>query len=271
VRGNEESLRAEPQETTHMPALKIEMQGPIATVRMVHGKANTLDLESCQVLIDTLHALAHEPVQAAVLTGSGNIFSAGVDLLRLQSEGPEYIERFVPLLSRVVLALFEFPKPLVAAINGHAIAGGCVMACTADHRVLVRGTARIGVPELLVGVPFPTAALEMVRFVVPNDRLQRIVYEGRTYSPEEAIALGLADELADAAELLPTAQARAERLAALPAAAFSMTKRQLRAPSLTRITAGAAHDAEIARMWHQPGTLDRIRSYVERTFKPPMT
>jgi enoyl-CoA hydratase len=253
-----------------MSALKIEMHGAIATMRMVHGKANTLDSESAQSLIDTLHSLANEPVQAAVLTGNGTIFSAGVDLLRLQSDGPEYIERFVPLLSKVVLALFEFPKPLVAAINGHAIAGGCVMACAADHRVLVRGAARIGVPELLVGVPFPTAALEMVRFVLPNDRLQRVVYEGRTYSPEEAFALGLVDELADPAELLPLAQARAERLAALPAAAFAMTKRQLRAPSLARIAAGAAHDAEVARMWTQPGTLDRIRNYVERTFKPPI-
>lgn len=251
-----------------MKSIDIETRGDIAIVRMQHGKASALDMEFCQTIIDTLDSLAAGPARAVVLTGSGNIFSAGVDLLRLQSGGTAYIQRFVALVSRLVHALFEFPRPLIAAINGHAVAGGCVMACAADYRIMERGNGRIGVPELQVGLPFPTAALEMVRFVVPADQLSRIVYEGAVSLPEEALRRGLVDALCDAGELSTRALEVAERFAALPPAAFALTKRQLHAPVLERIAAGAARDVEVAELWQHPDSLERVRRYVERTFKP---
>ncbi len=250
-----------------MESIRIETRDGVAVMQMMHGKASTLDLEFCEQLIDTLETLAGS-AHAVVLTGSGSIFSAGVDLIRLQADGPPYIERFVPMITTLVRALFDFPGPLVAAVNGHAVAGGCVMACAADYRVMARGSARIGVPELRVGVPFPAAALEMVRFVVPAHKVQTVVYGGATYLPEEAFELGLIDELADVDGLLERARTIALQLAELPPAAFALTKRQLRAPALERIAAGAANDREVERMWQQPDTLNRIRSYVERTFKP---
>ena len=109
-----------------MESLEVETRGDIAIMKMQHGKASALDLEFTQEIMDTLGALARGPTSAVVLTGSSTIFSAGVDLIRLQSGGTSYIERFVPLLSKLVLTLLEFPRPLIAAINGHAVAGGCV-------------------------------------------------------------------------------------------------------------------------------------------------
>jgi enoyl-CoA hydratase len=250
-----------------MDSIVLEMRGDIAVARMAHGKASTLDVEFCDMLVRTFDSLAASPVSAVVLTGTGGIFSAGVDLLRLQKGGAAYAERFVPLISVVVRALFTFPKPLVAAVNGHAVAGGCVMACTADHRMMARGPARIGVAELLVGVPFPTAPLEAVRHVVPPHLLQAVVYGALTYPPEQALVLGLVDELVDADHLVDEAVVVAERLAALPAEAFALTKRLLRAPALARIDAGAEHDREVERVWRDPATLERVRRYVENTFK----
>lgn len=246
-------------------SLPIQMRGAVAVARMAHGKANALDASFCQTLIESLRALAAGPARAVVLTADGGIFSAGVDLIRLLDGGAEYRAGFVPLISTLVHALFSFPKPLVAAVNGHAIAGGCVIACTADHRIMARGPVRIGVPELLVGVPFPTAALEVVRFVVPAHHLQAVVYGGGTYSPDEALALGLVDELVDPHSLVAQAVEAARRLGELPPQAFALTKRQLRAPTLARIAAGPPVDVEVERTWNEAETLQRVRGYVERT------
>jgi enoyl-CoA hydratase len=90
-----------------------------------------------------------------------------VDLLQVSAGGADYLRRFLPMLHRMYEAVFH-PKPLVAAINGHAIAGGCVLACCADRRILTRGGGRMGITELLVGVPFPALAFEIVRFAVPG-------------------------------------------------------------------------------------------------------
>lgn len=250
-----------------MGSIRVERHGDVVVARMMHGKANALDLEFCADIVDTLDELAASSARAVVLTGNGNIFSAGVDLIRLQDGGPDYRDHFVPAISTLVHTLFVFPKPLVAAVNGHAVAGGCVIACTADHRIMARGPARIGVPELLVGLPFPTAALEMVRFVVSPHHLQSVVYGGATYPPEDALAIGLVDELVEPAALVEHASAAATRLGAVPAEVFALTKRELRAPTLANIEAGAARDAEVVPIWKESATLDRVRDYVERTFK----
>ena len=91
---------------------------------------------------------------------------------------------------------------MVAAVNGHAIAGGCVIARAADARLMAEGAGRIGVPELLVGVPFPAAALEVVRFAVPREKVQSLIYTGRTLSAEEALGAGLVDEVVAPGALL---------------------------------------------------------------------
>lgn len=252
---------------TERSSLPIEMRGAVALARMAHGKANALDTAFCRTVLESLEALAAGPARAVVITAEGGIFSAGVDLIRLLDGGAEYRAAFVPLLSTVVRALFTFPKPLVAAVNGHAIAGGCVIACTADHRIMARGPARIGVPELTVGVPFPTAALEVVRFVVPAHHVQSVVYGGATYAPEDALGVGLVDELVDAHTLLEQAVERARRLGELPAQAFVLTKRQLRAPVLSRIESGAALDATVEKEWNGTETLRRVQAYVERTLR----
>ena len=106
---------------------------------------------------------------------------------------PGYLDEFLPALSEAFLAVFDCPVPVIAAVNGHAIAGGCVLACACDHRVMNQGHGRIGVTELLVGVPFPITALEILRFAVGTRRLSELACFGRTYRAAEAVGLGLVD------------------------------------------------------------------------------
>ena len=149
-------------------------------------------------------------------------------LLRLSEGGAAYARRFLPALHRLYDAVFFCRKPVVAAINGHAIAGGCVLQACADRRIAAAGSARIGVTELLVGVPFPPLAFEIMRFATPPRYLADGLYSGATFTPDIALARGLIDEVVEPAALLDRAVAAAETLAALQPATFALTKQQIR-------------------------------------------
>lgn len=247
--------------------IEVEQQDEVAIVRMVHGKANALDLEFCRELEDTFVRLEKD-ADAVVLTGSRTMFSAGVDLLRALDEGAPYLERFIDTLSSFCQSIFAFSKPMIAAVNGHAIAGGCVVACMADRRLMASGSARIGVPELLVGVPFPAAPLEIMRWVIPPRYIGEVLYGGATYEGPAAMERGLIDEIVPSEELMAQSVVAARTLAGLAADAFRLTKRQLRQPSLDRMRLAAGDlDDEVRRVWCRPDTLAVIQEYVSRTFK----
>ena len=130
---------------------------------------------------------------------------------------------------------------------------------------MARGPGRIGVTELLVGLPFPAAALEVMRFAVRPERFQEIIYEGRTYAPEDARLCGLVDEVADEVAVVERACQVAETLAAIPPPSFALSKRHIRQPVRDLLDAHEASiDAEVMRVWTNPETRDAVRRYVER-------
>ncbi len=245
--------------------LKIEDNDGIELMRIQHGKANAVDSELLEGIRDALAEVAMRDARALVITGSGEIFSAGVDLFKVLSGGSEYVESFLPLLSHVLREVAGFPKPLVAAINGHAIAGGCVLACACDYKVMADGGGRIGVPELRVGVPFPAVPLEMVRMVVPRRYLQEVVLLGRTYEPEEARERGLVNEIVSAEDLEERALEVAFEMAALGGDSFSLTKRQLRQPYLDAMDlTEQLFDGEVGALWTAPASHQAIRVYLDK-------
>lgn len=242
-----------------------KVSGDVTVLRLDHGPVSALDTEILDELRAQLADLAAQG-SAVVVTGTGRAFSAGVDLPRLLRDGVEYVERFIPTLSGAFDDLFRYPRPLVVAANGHAIAGGCVIVCTGDHRLMAEGGGRIGVPELLVGVPFPAIALEAVRFAIGDRRIQEMVYTGATWPPAEAAARGLVDEVVPASELVERAVDRAEQLAAFPPDAFWHTKWALRGPVVERVRRDPSRDAQMLALWMSPTTSEAISAYVERTF-----
>jgi enoyl-CoA hydratase len=242
--------------------LEITENGDVTILTLAHGKANALDLEFCDGL---RRAVATLETGALVITSTGSIFSAGVDLFRLTSGGADYARRFVPALVEMLRVLFLMPIPVVSAVNGHAIAGGCIINAAADYRVMASGKGKIGVPELLVGVPFPALALEILRFAVPKDEIEELVYLGKTVTADEALAKGLIDELTDPAGLLDRAVAVARQLAAAPQATFRIVKHQLREPAVARAREFAAADEKALEIWSSPATHVHIREYLDRT------
>ena len=241
----------------------------ITTLRLAHGKASVLDFELVEGLARAVaEVTADDGTRAVILTGTGSIFSAGVDLFRLIDGGREYADRFVPALSRMLLELFALPKPLIVAVNGHAIAGGCIFTLAGDYRLMAAGQARIGIPELVVGVPFPPSVIEAVRFALPPQHLQMLMYTGRTVNPDDALRFGMIDEIADSATLMARAEEMATQFAALPARAFQLAKRQLRDKSIDRAKHYANElDDEVRELWGAPETLEHVRAYLAKTVK----
>jgi enoyl-CoA hydratase len=240
----------------------------IVTLKLAHGKASALDLELVEGLARAIAEVSLSDARAVILTGSGSIFSAGVDLFRLVDGGRDYAAQFLPALSRMLLDLFSLPKPVVVAVNGHAIAGGCLFALAGDYRLMASGNGRIGIPELLVGVPFPPAVIETVRFVVPPQHLQMLMYTGRTFAPDDALRLGLVDEIVDAATLASRADEMARHFASLPTDAFALAKRQLRDKTIDRAKHYAHElDATVLDHWSSEETRARIREYLAKTVK----
>ncbi len=244
----------------------VRTEGGIAIVTMAHGKANALDIEFCDALAMKFGEL--RVAKAIVLTGQGKMFSAGVDLKRLSEGGPDYIAKFLPSLHRLYDAVFFHPKPVVAAINGHAIAGGAVLASCADRRVMARDGGRIGVTELQVGVPFPALAFEIVRFAVPPRYVPEFTLGAATYTTDVALQKGWVDEMVEPGELMTHALALAQSFAALSPPAFAQTKKQIRQPVVERLAqSGEATDKAVTGIWMAPATLGFIRDYVGKTLK----
>jgi enoyl-CoA hydratase/carnithine racemase len=236
----------------------------IATVTIRHGKANALDIALCNSLATGFEDLRTSDTCAVLITGQGRMFSAGVDLLQVSEGGADYVRKFLPTLHRLYDAVFFHPRPVVAAINGHAIAGGCVLACCADRRIMARSGGRIGVTELLVGVPFPALAFEIVRFAVPQRHLPVFTFGGATYDVDAALELGWVDEVVEADALAARAHAAAHELARLSPAAFAQNKKQLRQDIAERLErSGAMTEQTVTDIWTE--ALGYIRDYVART------
>jgi enoyl-CoA hydratase len=246
--------------------IDVHREGGIATVAMMHGKANALDIAFCDTLTASFQALRGPDIKAIVLTGQGKIFSAGVDLKQLSAGGADYVRRFLPSLHRLYDAIFFHPKPVIAAINGHAMAGGAVLAACADRRIMAANSGRIGITEILVGVPLPALAFEIVRFAVPPRYLPEFALTGATYPTAEALAKGWIDDVAEPGELLARAQDAAAFYAGLSPQAFAQTKMQVRQAVSERMAlSGAATDKTVTEIWTQSETLSRVGDYVART------
>lgn len=248
--------------------IDVRIDDGVAVVTMSHGKANALDIEFCEALAVLFRELrASTDIKAIVLTGRGKMFSAGVDLKRLSAGGAEYVTQFLPKLHALYEAVFFHPKPVIAAINGHAIAGGAVLAACADRRVMARDSGgRVGITELQVGVPLPALAFEIVRFAVPSRYLPEFALGGGTYVTEEAFAKGWVDELVDGWELMPRATRLAKYHAALSPEAYAQTKAQIRQPVADAFAKnGAATDEAVTAIWTTNATLARVTAYVAKT------
>jgi enoyl-CoA hydratase len=245
-------------------SVTLRREGALGIVHMERAHGNAINDALVESLMAALSDAEADPeIRGVLLTAGGKIFCPGLDLQELYALDRLGMERFMRRFSAAVLALYAFPKPVVAAMHGHALAGGCVLGLCADWRVLRRG-ALVGLNEVKVGVPLPFGVALIVRDAVPKNRVAEVALLGRNFSDDAALRAGLADELAEADALPALARERVEEFIGKDGAAFSVTKRYLRSPVVERIRANNLPLLpEWLDGWFSAGTRARIAAIVE--------
>jgi enoyl-CoA hydratase/carnithine racemase len=241
--------------------IRRETQGALAVWRLDKARGNAIDESLVEELQQVCAEVEADGSVRGVLLASANpkLFCPGLDLVALVEFDRPRLERFMRSFARMLAALYGLSKPMLAAVSGHAVAGGCILALTADWRVLRRGAA-IGLNEVKVGVPLPLSVTALLRASVPPGSLSRVALLGRNFADEEALAAGLVDELAEADGFEGACLGRLQEFVEKDAYSLAVTKRYLRAGALREMQAeDPAAVAEWLDGWFSPATQERIR------------
>lgn len=244
-----------------MDFIELSLKDGIATVTLNRPKVNAINEQAVSELRDVFGELASDTrVRAVILTGRGSFFSFGFDIPGFMDYPKEAFHRFVMSFSDLVRRIFVFPKPVIAALNGHTVAGGCILAIACDRRVMVTGKAKIALNEITLGASVFTSIAEILRFTVGSRSAQHLLYSGKMNSAEEALALGLVDE-AHTEEGLDDAVLRCARdLAERDAEAFGSIKRLLRKDVLDRIERDEKGSvSDFVDIWYSQNTWEKLK------------
>jgi enoyl-CoA hydratase/carnithine racemase len=245
-------------------AVTCTTQDGVATVRMNGRHGNAINEDLLQGLGQAFHQAESEAAAGAVLFASGGkLFSPGLDLRELIEFDRPAMEYYLDLFGSTLLSLFTFPKPVVAAISGPAVAGGFVLAATADWRILRRG-AIMGLNEVQVGVPLPYSVALLLRETVHRPFIAEIALLGRNYADDEAVTAGLAHELHEEEGFEAYCLERAGEYASRDAQALAITKKYLRSSALERMRVGdTPYRREFLDCWFSEPTRARMAEIVE--------
>ncbi len=227
--------------------VSVETSGVVTVVRIDRPPANAISLELLDELVAALEGLAAEVPAAVVIAGRVGFFSAGVDLKAVPGYGPHEQRRMVTGINRMVLATYGMSCPVIAAVTGHAIADGLVLALCADLRIASL-EGRYGLTEVKVGVPYPQAAIGVVRAELPSHAARRLVLSNQLIDGTEALMLGLFDEVLEPDAVLRRAVELATEMAAFPADVYAATKRELRSQPLGAVRA-AVESEPLLEAW----------------------
>ncbi|HEU4759685.1 MAG TPA: enoyl-CoA hydratase/isomerase family protein [Dehalococcoidia bacterium] len=237
-----------------MTTVRAEDPDPSRGVRLLtldRPPANAIDaglLSDLSAALDA--AAADQSVRAVVITGAGRFFSGGLDIRAADFAEEFRSGRLLSLYRDSHLKLLAFPKPTVAMVNGHAIAGGLILLLACDLRLGLDADYRIGLNEVAIGASFPRAAFEIARLRLTHGQASELLLGAALYPAGEAVRLGVLDELLPAGGFEATVLERAARLGAFPREAYAHTKAALVAPAVGRIEAETAEEAaRAAAVW----------------------
>ena len=244
--------------------MRIERKGDVAVIHLESGRANAMNAAFLQTLSRLLGEAAE--ARAAVITGTGSFFSGGLDLPAIIDFSRGDFRAFMAQFERTLLQAFELPIPLLAAVNGHAVAGGCVLMLQADIRICTdKENVRIGLNEAQLGLGLPAVVIEPLRSQVPPWALARIALSGELFAPKDALALRLVHEVVPDGELLQRAVERAAALGALPPSGLRNVKDSLRSSVAATVRARSGEDGERwLDTWFAPETQRVLRATVAK-------
>ncbi len=252
-----------------MNTINVTIKDRLALITLNRGRSNALNREMITELTDMLHNINNDDnIGGVIITGREHFFSAGLDLIELYTYNEEEIRSFWQLFLDFSARLVAFKKPMVAAINGHSPAGGCVIALACDARVMAEGQYIIGLNEVPVGIIVPDSIFHLYAFWLGQGPASRSLLEGKLFSPEEALKIGLVDELVNPASIMTAAERRIRKYMALESNAWQQSKLNIRKGLIAATAAGQTEtlDAMLAQWW-SPATRGLLKMIIENLQK----
>ena len=244
-----------------MNSVSVIKDGGLAIVTMERGKVNALNPELVEELSATFSDLGKDDgIRVVLFTGRGKFFSFGFDIPEFMASSRDKFTTFLIQFTNLYTEMFLFPKPLIASINGHAIAGGCMLATACDYRIMVAGRSKIGVNELAFGSTVFAGSVEMLKFCVGQRNAGTILYSSQLYSGSEAMGLGLVDRMSTSLDLMRDTREVAHIFALKQPDAFKSIKGLLRNPVREAMIKKESHSIhKFVDIWCSEATMSNLK------------
>lgn len=248
-----------------MKTIATTVKDKLAIITLNRGKSNSLNREMVTELNDMLESIENDDnIGGVLITGRENFFSAGLDLIELYHYSEEEAKSFWHLFLKFAARITAFKKPLVAAINGHSPAGGCVIALACDARVMAEGKYIIGLNEVPVGIIVPHSIFKLYAFWLGNASAYKNILAGKLFSPEEALAVGLVDELVKPESILTAAERKVRTFMAFEANTWQQSKINVRRDLIAIMDADQTADLDIMlKQWWSQSTRAILKSLID--------
>ena len=244
-----------------MQFIEVSKDNQIAIVRLKRGKVNALNEPLVEEIYQCFKELEDDyDTRAVIVTGQGSFFSFGFDIPEFLSYSPKEFARYLTKFTGLYTYIFAYPKPVVMALNGHTIAGGCMLAIAGDYRVMVSGKARISLNELSFGSSVFAGSVIMLKYLTGARFAEQVLLGASMYSAEQAKSMGLVDEVATEAELMKAATARAQEYLGKYPPAFASIKGHLRKSVVAEMIQVETKSIEdFIEIWYSENTQKNIR------------
>lgn len=252
-----------------MNTIHITIKDRLALLTLNRGKSNALNREMITELTDMLgHMEKDDRIGGVIITGREHFFSAGLDLIELYGYNAEEARSFWLLFLDFVARITAFRKPLAAAVNGHSPAGGCVIALACDTRVMAEGKYIIGLNEVPVGIIVPESIFSLYAFWLGKAAASRSLLEGRLFSPEEALAAGLVDEVVNPDSIMTAAERRIRKYMAFEPNTWQQSKLNIRRELNAATGADQQEALELMlQQWWAPATRNNLKMIIDNLQK----
>jgi enoyl-CoA hydratase/carnithine racemase len=245
-----------------MQLVTTKMHDTLAEIQLQNGVTNAINLDLVAQLSAALSGVAQDEQVTGLIMNSSNdkFFSIGFDLPRLFELSAEDFKVFYHAFNQFCLDLHTFPKPTLAVIRGHAIAGGCILTLCCDYRLIAGGHKLMGLNEIKLGLPVPYLADRILHEIVGKRNARTIMESGDFYKPEESLALGLVDQILTLEEILAKGLEKLHSIECLSLQAYEIIKRNRVESTTERLEQVLAHKIDVfIAYWFSPQARERLR------------
>lgn len=248
-----------------MDFVKVAEEQRIAHIHLDRGRSNAMEQQMIEELQQAIEAVQKNPgLDGLVLHGKPDFFSAGLDLIALYAYNEEEVRQLWYTFLKLIYTLVAFDKPAVAAISGHSPAGGCALTICCDYRIMAEGDYIIGLNEIPVGIIVPESVFQLYSFWLGKANAYRFLLEGKLFNPQDAMKIGLVDEVVGAKSIRTAAVRQIGKYMQYERNAWRESKRQMRRSLIAQFEADHTDTVEaLLKRWWSPASRSILKAIID--------